>query len=564
MKTILKAGAALGVALAPLVALAQAVPNPVSAPAPARAPNTERQDALDPSPVDPAKDPDIGLFLGDYRAAKPRTLFGGLVVQDILTPLGAADPMRPAARGAVLIDITSVSRASLAPGATAKGRMPAGTRAVLYVAEGTAQLAVNGRSHDLREGHFIVLTPDFDFALTTQGKAPLTLFMRTEPVPPGTAPAPDVTVMSRFDNDRRIGAHWLHICNGGVGGNLLCTIAPRTMPQPHSHNWEEVWLAVKGESVLMLGKQLVRMRPGQAYKIPPSGLAPHSNLNPNATPIQLIYMGPLVRKARPPLPDYAQLENTPIDPAGSPDIDLFMGNWQDAYPRIAHGNLYLRDMLTSLTGGDPVKPIRKGAVLTAATAVSHAMLEPGSTAHRAEGDPADVQEIFIVESGTGTLRIDGRELALAKGKAFILPAGRDFRLTATGSDYLTFYVIAEKAAPGATAAAVTLIDHGGERPVVTDWHNQRRPLVTAADGLARLGAIDAVSLPPMAIARAQSSAPGSEDIWIALDDVDAMIGKQLRTLKAGTAYKVPPTGITARANINLGGKPARFLHITTK
>ncbi len=562
MKTIVAAGAALGLALTPLMALAQAAPDP--APAPARAPNTERQDALDPSPVDPANDPDIGLFVGDYRVAKPRTLFGALVVQDILTPLGAADPMRPAARGAVLIDITSVSRASLAPGATAKGRMPAGTRAALYVADGTAQVTANSRAHPLREGHFIVLTPDFDFALANTGKVPLTLYMRTEPVPPGAALTPDVSIFSRFDNDRRIGAHWLHICNGGLGNNNLCTIAPRTMPQPHSHNWEEVWLAVKGESVLMLGKQLVRMRPGQAYKIPPSGLAPHSNLNPNNEPIQLIYMGPLVRKPRPPLPDYAQLQNTPIDPAGAPDIDLFMGNWRDAYPRIAHGNLYLRDMLTSLTGGDAVKPIRKGAVLTAATAVSHAMLEPGSTAHRAEGDPADVQEIFIVEAGTGTLQIEGKELALSKGKAFILPPGRDFRLTATGSAYLSFHVIAEKVAPGAAPAPVTLIDHGGERPVITDWHNQRRPLVTAADGLARLGAIDAVTLPPLAMARAQSSAPGAEDIWIALDDVDAMIGKQLRSLQAGTAYKVPPTGITARANINLGARPARFLHITTK
>ncbi|MEI6486819.1 MAG: cupin domain-containing protein [Sphingomonadales bacterium] len=553
MKTILRAGAALGLILTPIAAPAQ--------PAPGR--GTERQDALDPSPVDPAKDPAVGLFLGDWRSAKPRTLFGGLVVHDILTPLGDADPLKPRARGAVLIDITSVSRAALAPGATASGRMPAGTRAMLYTAEGAGQIIVGGRAHDLREGVFIVLTPDFDFRLTNSGKAPLAFYMRTEPVPAGAAPATDVAITSRWDNDRRIGAHWLHICNGGVGGSLLCTVAPHTMPQPHSHNWEELWLAVKGESVLMLGKQLVRMHPGQAYKIPPSGLAAHSNLNPGDTPIQLLYMGPLVRKPHPPLPDFAQLENAPIDPAGAPDIDLFMGSWQDAYPRIAHGNLYMRDMLTALTGTDPVKPIRKGAVLTAATAVSYAMLEPGATAHPAEGDAKDVQETFVVNSGTGTLTVDGKTLALAKGQAFILSPGRDFRLTATGSDYLTFHVVAEKAG-AAAPASVTLIDHQGERTVASDWNNQRRPVVTAADGLQRLGSISAVTLKPMAIARPYSVAAGGEEIWIALDDADALIGKQLRHLKAGTAWKAPPTGITAGANINLGSTPARFLHIIAK
>lgn len=550
----------VGAALAALIAAQGVMAQPAQ---PAR--NTERQDALDPSPVDPASDPDIGLFLGDWQAATPRTLYGALLVHDILTPLGDADPLRPRRRGAVLADITSVSRATLAPGATASGRVPAGTRSIFYTSDGTGQLAAAGRSHGLRDGIGFVLTPDHGFTLTNTGKAPLVFYVRSEPLPEGTAPSPDVTVVSRWDNDRRIGAHWLHICNGGPPGMLLCTIAPHTMPQPHSHNWEELWLAVKGESVLMLGKQLVRMRPGQAYKIPPSGLAPHSNLNPSDTPIQMIYMGPAVRKPRPPLPDYAQLENKPIDPAGAPDIDLFMGSWQDAYPRIAHGNLYMRDMLTGLTGTDPARPIRKGAVLTAATAVSQAMLEPGATAHPAEGDARDVQEIFIVAAGTGTLSIAGRTLALAPGQAFILGPGQDFRLTATGNDWLRFHVITEKAAPGATAGTtVSLIDHQGERPVITDWHNQRRPVVTAADGLQRVAAVSAVSLKPMAIARPYSVAPGAEEIWIALDDTDALIGKQLRRLKAGTAWKVPPTGITASAAINLSDRPARFLHITAR
>jgi uncharacterized cupin superfamily protein len=97
-------------------------------------------------------------------------------------------------------------------------------------------------------------------------------------------------------------------------------------------------------------------------------------------------------------------------------------------------------------------------------------------------------------------------------------------------------------------------------PVTTnDWHNQIRPLALPG-GHVR---IDHVTLAPMALSRPHSEAPTSETMWIALDDVTMLIGKQLRQLRAGTAWKVPATGITAHANINLSDKPAQFLRIFT-
>lgn len=38
-------------------------------------------------------------------------------------------------------------------------------------------------------------------------------------------------------------------------------------------------IMVKGETILSLGKNLVHMTAGQAYKIPPTDLSAHSNLN---------------------------------------------------------------------------------------------------------------------------------------------------------------------------------------------------------------------------------------------------------------------------------------------
>ena len=51
-------------------------------------------------------------------------------------------------------------------------------------------------------------------------------------------------------------------------------------------------------------------------------------------------------------------------------------------------------------------------------------------------------------------------------------------------------------------------------------------------------------------------------LGIATDgDSDMLFGKMLRKLPAGTAYKVPPTGITAHANINISGKTTGFIYM---
>ena len=42
-------------------------------------------------------------------------------------------------------------------------------------------------------------------------------------------------------------------------------------------------------------------------------------------------------------------------------------------------------------------------MLTNAQAVSYAMLEPGSTAHKIDGELKGIQETFVVNSGTGII-----------------------------------------------------------------------------------------------------------------------------------------------------------------
>ena len=59
-----------------------------------------------------------------------------------------------------------------------------------------------------------------------------------------------------------------------------------------------------------------------------------------------------------------------------------------------------------------------------------------------------------------------------------------------------------------------------------------------------------------------SAARQDEEIWIATEgDVNLLIGRRLRTLSAGSAYRVPSTGLAAQSRINLSGKTTKFLYM---
>ena len=242
---------------------------------------------------------------------------------------------------------------------------------------------------------------------------------------------------------------------------------------------------------------------------------------------------------------------------------MFMGDWRNAFPRIMHGNFYFRDMLTALQGTDELRPARRGAVLTNAEAVSYVQLEPGSTAHRVEGELKNIQQTFVVNSGTGVITSGSTKVELAKGMAFIITPGLDFRLTATGDQYMTFYVVSEKLPAGfVPRTTLEVVDNRSRAQVTNAWVNQERSLISKSDGLSQYGAVTQVTMKSMTMSRPSSSGPGVEEIWIATDgDVELLLGKELRKLRAGTAYRVPSTGITAHANINASGQEARFLYL---
>ncbi len=71
---------------------------------------------------------------------------------------------------------------------------------------------------------------------------------------------------------------------------------------------------------------------------------------------------------------YSQLDPRNYNPEMEPDIDLYMASWTDSQPVPENGGLIIRDILTPLEG-DPLKPTRKGAVLTDLKRYCHAEIQ---------------------------------------------------------------------------------------------------------------------------------------------------------------------------------------------
>ena len=256
---------------------------------------------LDPAPYDPESEPDIDLFISHWQESMPRRSHGGLVKRDIFTAC-EGDPLNPERRGAVLTDLGGLSFATLSAHSSTSPAILSGKQEILYVVSGQGRIDTPGKTARIQNGIAILMPPGIEFTLTNMGPDPLQMFSIVEPVPVDFEPKTDMVV--KDENTIPISyttGHWAHIAKtlfqreDGLGvliGMNPVWLDPMTMSQPHSHppGVEEVWFVVEGEIGLLLGKELRRLAPGSAYKIPPDGETPHATINMTDKPIKLVWM----------------------------------------------------------------------------------------------------------------------------------------------------------------------------------------------------------------------------------------------------------------------------------
>ncbi len=252
----------------------------------------------------------IDLYIGDWRESMPRSTHGGLVERAILT---RGDPLNPTRKAAVLAFVNRFAYATLAPqGATTPTKLQ-GEQEIFYFLSGKGTMAAGGETVDLYEGIGILVPAQLEFTIKNTGDRDLTTYLVNEPIPAGFRPNPKLLV--RDENTLPVSSttgHWCHIVKqlfsvkdglGTMESIITVALDPMTIAEPHAHvpGTEEVWTAIKGESLAFIGTQIRRQGPGVGYLAPPakdtdtkknvaSGLAfPHANINYGREQIKMFY-----------------------------------------------------------------------------------------------------------------------------------------------------------------------------------------------------------------------------------------------------------------------------------
>ena len=236
----------------------------------------------------------ISLYFGDWHTSAPRVIRGSLEERDILTRGDGANPTRA---GSVFRFINSYTYATLAAGASTKPARLEGQQEIYFVASGRGTVTAGGQTADLFRNVAVLMPANLEFTLKSTGDEPLAMYVINEPTPPGFRP--NANMLVRDENQIPISSSngfWAHIAKplfvtadglGALESVVTVTLDPLTIGKPHpaanedTSDIEEVWTALYGNSLALVGNQLHEQTPGMAYYHIPDNLTPHTNINPS-------------------------------------------------------------------------------------------------------------------------------------------------------------------------------------------------------------------------------------------------------------------------------------------
>jgi len=248
----------------------------------------------------PGVDTDVSFYINHWRSSPPREGHGGLIERDILT---RGDPFEPREKGAVLRFLKAYRRAELPPRAATRDYADAREQVFLFILGGEGRIEADGKTVDLEEGMALVIPAGLSYRLFNPTAAALDLFLAAEETPDGFVPEKRLSVGRYGDSRPVVGAHWAHIARPFVYdheprfanpmGFVVVSMDAFDVAQPHTHPAaaEEIWLQVKGTSLLLFGNRLLRQEAGEAFLVPPTNAVPHSSINANGEPQLWLFFG---------------------------------------------------------------------------------------------------------------------------------------------------------------------------------------------------------------------------------------------------------------------------------
>ncbi len=156
--------------------------------------------------------------------------------------------------------------------------------------------------------------------------------------------------------------------------------------------------------------------------------------------------------------------------------------------------------------------------------------------------------------GSGILTSEGKETALHKGIGLLIPPGIEYTMTNKGIEPLTMYMVVEPIPDEFTPNTEILVRDESTLnliPTPGHWAHNDKPLFAKDNGLAILVGISFIWIDPMTMSQPHSHEETTEEVWTALEsDITILLGKKLRKMHSGMAFKVPPNGMTPHSTIN--------------
>lgn len=250
----------------------------------------------------PETDTNVEMYMHSYLQSPVHSgsvRHGGWIEREILFP---GDPTNPPKPGAVLKYIKAYNWGKLDPGTYTKKTKEAKEQVFFYIAKGVGRIEAGGKKADIEEGTGVFIPANLEYQFFNTSKTDyLEAVVISEEIEQGFEPLKEMKVGSYKDHMPGAGMHWAHIGRGIVDGVkfsnpmgvAIVSIDAFDMAQPHLHGpgCEEIWLQLKGTSLLLFGNRLFRQPPGTAFLIPPNFAVPHSSINHSDEPMQWLYLG---------------------------------------------------------------------------------------------------------------------------------------------------------------------------------------------------------------------------------------------------------------------------------
>ncbi len=248
----------------------------------------------------PGVDIDVSLYINHWRNSPLPENHNGLTECDILT---RGDPLHPPKKGAVLKYIKAYRRAALPPRSTSAPGEHESEQVFFYVSSGQGSVESEGKTAHLEEGTAVFVPAGLEYRFTNPSDNELEMFVVVEEIGPNFVPNREISVGRWRDSKPAYGAHWAHIAHPfnydvepkffNPMGFIVVSVEGFDIAQPHTHGpgTEEIWLQLRGRSLLFFGNRLLRQEPGEAFLVPPNYKAPHCSINHSGEPMLWLFMG---------------------------------------------------------------------------------------------------------------------------------------------------------------------------------------------------------------------------------------------------------------------------------